>query len=592
MSEPSRYQDVPVGPYRLTKLLGVGPVSRVYLAERQDWPGRAVALKLFESVPLPTLEEKDQTLDEIRMLVCIEHPAILPTLDDGLFENILYLVTPYIDGETLRQRLTRTMGEPLPVADALLIVRQIGEALHFAHTQGIVHANLKPENIFFQSDGRPLLADFLLPSLARSERAARILSSFAALYMAPEQFRGTATPLSDQYALACLTYELLTGQPPFEAEDGMSLARQHATKEPKLPSLLQPACEPHIDQALLKALVKRPEGRHPDVQAFLAELHAPALPVPLVTASVELPVAIPPSSEPAESVLAAEAPVPGITELETIKQPALKLVSAAVLTGVHEAVTFVTRAGKAKAPTGASQQFKTFPTFAQPAPVPARASTGSRLSRRQVWLTASLVILVLLVSIAGLTIFFNAVLAHQTPSQARASVGITATSTTLATNNLSPVISTPAGGSTATVTATPTPVKSKPTPTATPTTKPKPTATPTATPTAQPLALSCKVTYHVSDQWNGGFLASLTITNTGATTVQGWKLIFTFPDNQQIFSGWNGKFSQSGAQVTITNSDFNGTLQPGSSTRPGFQGAFHIQNDAPTSFTLNGVACH
>ncbi|HEX7737906.1 MAG TPA: serine/threonine-protein kinase, partial [Ktedonobacteraceae bacterium] len=219
MSEPSRYQDAPVGPYRLIKLLGVGPVSRVYLAERQDWPGRQVALKLFESVPLPTLEEKDQTLDEIRLLACMEHPAILPTLDDGLYENILYLVTPYIGGETLRQRLTRAIGDPLPVQEALAIIRQIGEALHFAHTQRVVHANLKPENIFLQSDGKALLADFLLPSLAKSERAARILSSFAALYMAPEQFRGITTPLSDQYALACLTYELLTGKPPFEAED-------------------------------------------------------------------------------------------------------------------------------------------------------------------------------------------------------------------------------------------------------------------------------------------------------------------------------------------------------------------------------------
>ena len=271
----SRYQDTPIGPYRLTRLVGVGPVSRVYLAERQDWPGRRVALKLFEAMPLNLLEEKDEALAEIRLRSFLEHPAILPTLDDGIHANMLYQVIPFCPSGSLRQRLTTTVNELLPIKETMALLLQVGEALQFAHTQQIVHANLKPENILFQRNGLVLLTDFLLPSLVKSERAARILSTFAAFYMAPEQFQGISTPLSDQYALACLAYELLTGQPPFEADDFMSLARKHATKEPKPPSQLQPERARHIDHALLKALVKRPEGRYPDIQTFLVELSAP-----------------------------------------------------------------------------------------------------------------------------------------------------------------------------------------------------------------------------------------------------------------------------------------------------------------------------
>ncbi|HEX7736365.1 MAG TPA: cellulose binding domain-containing protein, partial [Ktedonobacteraceae bacterium] len=422
------------------------------------------------------------------------------------------------------------------------------------------------------------------------------LSSFAALYMAPEQFRGITTPLSDQYALACLTYELLTGKPPFEAEDSMSLARQHTTKEPKLPSLRQPACEP-FDQALLKALVKRPEGRHADILEFLAALNVPAVPVSLVTAPEETPGALPlqvESTEPDKDASEDEAPAPqavaplvsGIAELETIKQPALKLASSVVLTGVHEAVTFVTRAGRTKAQAGASQQFKALPALAQPAPISARARPTARRARRQIWLVASLVLLVLVASISSLALIVNAAIFHQNI----ASAGTTATPThTLATNQPSPVISTPDDGSTATATATP--VTSKPKPTATPKPKPTVTPTPTPTPTAKPPVLSCKVSYHVSDQWTGGFIANLTITNTGTSTINGWTLTFTFPDHQQVLGGWNGHFSQSGARVTITNANSNGTLQPGASTRPGFQGSFYSQNNTPTSFMLNGVAC-
>ena len=127
------------------------------------------------------------------------------------------------------------------------------------------------------------------------------------------------------------------------------------------------------------------------------------------------------------------------------------------------------------------------------------------------------------------------------------------------------------------VTPTPTP------PTTTPT--PSPTVTPT------PPAGVCSVHYAVSSQWPGGFTGGITITNTGTTTLNGWTLGFTFPSSQQITQGWNGVFAQSGANVTVTNASYNGTLAPGASVNPGFNGSWNGSNPNPTAFSLNGASC-
>ncbi|MBO0780729.1 MAG: cellulose-binding domain-containing protein [Ktedonobacteraceae bacterium] len=123
-----------------------------------------------------------------------------------------------------------------------------------------------------------------------------------------------------------------------------------------------------------------------------------------------------------------------------------------------------------------------------------------------------------------------------------------------------------------------------PTPTPTRTSTPIPTSTPTQTPG------TCKVGYAVN-QWPGGFTANLTITNTGSTAINGWTLTFTFPGTQQITQIWNGAYSQQGANVTITNVSYNGSIPPGSSVWPGFNGSWSGSNPSPTSFKLNGVTC-
>lgn len=612
MSELSRYQDTPIGPYRLTRLIGVGPVSRVYLSKRADWPANPVALKLFETVPIHDPEEQDAILDEARLLACMEHPAILPVLDDGLHEKMLYLTTPYIEEGSLRQLMTTAAGELLPMSRALMIIQQVGEALQFAHAQQIVHANLKPENILFQNDEQILLGDFLLPGLVKSERAARILSSFAALYMAPEQFRGIATPLSDQYALACLAYELLTGRPPFEADDGMSLARQHATREPEPPSQIQPLCTPQIDLALLKALVKRPEGRYPDVRTFLAELKLAPAPVEVATQPEVAPVAAPPVATampvptvPEKAILPVLLPLApvqtGVADLETIKQPIPQGISLAVKTGIHEAVMMARRGIRAKAPTSAQPQLAPAVVPSSQMLVPVQPQPAARKTRRQVWLVTAITLLALVVSISSITLFFNAAATRHDPPQPQVHIKQTATAPATVTS-ATPVVSTATAATssqptaTATSATTPTPTAtpvSKPTPT--PTLRPTPTATPTPTPTPSPTptaaSLQCRVSYKVTGQWPGGFLAAVTVTNTGSASIQDWKLTFTFPGTQYIINGWGGSFKQSGSQVSVTSSYSSQDLSAGASISLGFQASVYGPNNAPARFSLNGVAC-
>lgn len=133
------------------------------------------------------------------------------------------------------------------------------------------------------------------------------------------------------------------------------------------------------------------------------------------------------------------------------------------------------------------------------------------------------------------------------------------------------------------------------TPTPTPTTGITPTPTPTHTLTPTPTSTgsgnACQVSYSVSSQWTGGFGATITITNTGSGTINGWTLVFAFTAGQQVTQGWNATFTQQGSQVTVQNVSYNGSLAPGASVSPGFNGTWNTSNPSPTSFTLNGIVC-
>ena len=185
---------------------------------------------------------------------------------------------PYVEGETLRQRLTRE--GPLPVAEALRLVREAGEALHYAHGQGLIHRDVKPENVLL-SQGHALVADFGIARAAGVAAGDRLtqpgLSMGTPAYMSPEQAGGEreVDARADQYSLACVLYELLAGQPPFTGPNVIAvLSRQVLDPVPPL-TTLRPGVPGSVRRAIERALSKVPADRFATVLEFLAALEAP-----------------------------------------------------------------------------------------------------------------------------------------------------------------------------------------------------------------------------------------------------------------------------------------------------------------------------
>jgi serine/threonine-protein kinase len=215
------------GRYEFERELGRGGMATVYLARdlRHD---RRVAVKVLHE-ELAAVLGAERFLAEIRTTAALQHPHILPLFDSGETRSVaddgfgvrrLYYVMPFVDGETLRARLTREVQ--LPVDESIRIATQAAEALDYAHRHGIVHRDIKPENILLQ-DGQVQVADFgiaLAVSRAGGERMTQTgLSLGTPAYMAPEQAAGDRTidARADVYALGAVLYEMLVGEPPFTA---------------------------------------------------------------------------------------------------------------------------------------------------------------------------------------------------------------------------------------------------------------------------------------------------------------------------------------------------------------------------------------
>src|SRR5918994_7550512 len=213
-------ESIPVSDrYTIDRELGRGGMAVVYLA-RDHKHDRQVAIKILRP-EIVVGQAAQRFLLEIRFLARLQHPHILGLLDSGSTDETPprpFYVMPYVDGETLRQRLTRE--GPLPVAEALRLVREIGEALHYAHGEGLIHRDVKPENVLL-SQGHALVADFGIARAADVAAVDRLtqpgLSMGTPAYMSPEQVEGESgvDARADQYSLACVLYELLAGQPPF-----------------------------------------------------------------------------------------------------------------------------------------------------------------------------------------------------------------------------------------------------------------------------------------------------------------------------------------------------------------------------------------
>ncbi len=263
-----------VGNYRLLAKINSGSFGSVYQGKHiifEDEP--VVAIKLLHAV-LHSQQERLEFIKEAQLLKKLQHPHVLHILDAGFQEGIPYLVTEYAVGGSLRDRLRKYNCQPMPIDEAITILTQIGQALQYAHQQYIVHRDLKPENILFNDQGNVLLADFGIAVLLASTHTGHVGFSGTPSYMAPEQFEGLASAKSDQYALGCIAYELVTGRRLFNIPNPTLEAYwyHHAKIEPIPPTRYNLQLPAPSEQAILIALSKERFNRYSDVSTFIEAL--------------------------------------------------------------------------------------------------------------------------------------------------------------------------------------------------------------------------------------------------------------------------------------------------------------------------------
>ncbi|EID17296.1 serine/threonine-protein kinase [Mycolicibacterium phlei] len=250
-----------IGPYRLRRLLGRGGMGEVYEAE-DTVKGRVVALKLLpESVSHdPVFRERLQR--EAHAAGRLQEPHVVPIHDYGEIDGHLFVDMRMIDGTDLRRTLRD--GGPMPPARAVAIIRQVASALDAAHAAGILHRDVKPENIILTRDDFAYLVDFGIANAATDERLTELGTAIGTYaYMAPERFsNGDVTYRVDVYALACVLFECLTGSQPFPGDSVSAVITGHLMHPIPQPSARRPDVPPTLDAVVARGMAKRPEHRY------------------------------------------------------------------------------------------------------------------------------------------------------------------------------------------------------------------------------------------------------------------------------------------------------------------------------------------
>lgn len=260
--------------YLIERELGRGGMAAVYLARdlRHD---RQVAVKVLQA-DLAAMIGPERFLREIRTIAGLRHPNIVPLYDSGETEGLLYYVMPCVTEKSLRYRLEQE--HQLPLDEAIRITREVGEALDFAHGQGIVHRDVKPENIMFES-GHAVLCDFGIARAIGRAGGDRLTSTGLAIgtppYMSPEQVLGEPVDgRSDVYALGCVLYEMLAGAPPHAAPNPQAVLARRLTEVPRSLRADRPNIPPAVDAAVSRALARIPADRFRTAAEFVAALTA------------------------------------------------------------------------------------------------------------------------------------------------------------------------------------------------------------------------------------------------------------------------------------------------------------------------------
>ena len=320
------------GLYHVERLIGVGGMGRVYEATHTHL-GKAYAVKVLPEARADKPDATERFLREAQAATRIEHDHIVKVVNfDRDDEHRLFIVMELLEGENLADRLDRGA---LPVEVAVELATQTGEALQAAHDAGIVHRDLKPENIFItQKNGRDFVKvlDFGISKIKNPGQGDPNLTATdqivgTPLYISPELARGIATVdhRTDIYALGVITYEMITGTPPFTGQNHFQLLYKHGNEAPDPPSQRskKASIPAHVESAVLRALEKNPDDRFDNMDGFCAALEEPTVPrrartwgIPLLVASLIAGVAFIswPRNAPEEPVERAIVAPPAVTE--------------------------------------------------------------------------------------------------------------------------------------------------------------------------------------------------------------------------------------------------------------------------------------
>jgi tRNA A-37 threonylcarbamoyl transferase component Bud32 len=263
--------------YLVEREIGRGGMAVVYLAQDTRYD-RRVAIKVLRP-ELASALGPERFLREIEIEARLQHPSILPLYDSGVHGNVLFYVMPFVEGETLRERLERE--RQLPVEDVVRITRDLADALAYAHSLGIVHRDIKPENVFLAGD-RAIVGDFGIARAVTAAGGQRLTETGMIIgtpaYMSPEQGSGQATidGRSDLYSLACVTYEMLAGEPPFSGSTAQAVIARHLQDAPPSLGIVRPLVSEALEEAIERGLAKVPADRYTTVSGFADDVAAGA----------------------------------------------------------------------------------------------------------------------------------------------------------------------------------------------------------------------------------------------------------------------------------------------------------------------------
>ncbi len=257
------------GRYKIEEPLGVGGSSQVYLARDQAL-NRDVALKVLDPAAAADGNTRRMFVKEARALAQLSHPNIVAVYDVGEVDGSPFIVMEYLAGGSLKQKIEA--AGPLKPGEAVRVAVEVANGLAFAHSKGIIHADLKPSNILFDANETAKICDFGIARTPQEDADTPQLYA-TAMYVAPERVEGKSTTVqSDVYGLGLVLYEALVGKPPFTSSNAAVLLRDHVVRQPVPPSHLRPSLPKELDSVALKALAKQPNLRYQKASDFAVAL--------------------------------------------------------------------------------------------------------------------------------------------------------------------------------------------------------------------------------------------------------------------------------------------------------------------------------